>query len=92
MLEASHYDAASAYAVVNSYQQRSPLIYRTRDYGHTWQLITGGLPDSGNARVVREDPARKDCSTLAHGTAFTFRWTTAITGKPATESAYRFSY
>ena len=59
MLEASHYDAASAYAVVNGYQQRSPLIYRTRDYGHTWQLITGGLPDSGNARVVREDPARK---------------------------------
>jgi photosystem II stability/assembly factor-like uncharacterized protein len=59
MLEASHYDAGSAYAVVNGYQQLSPLIYRTRDYGHTWQLITSGLPESGNARVVREDPARK---------------------------------
>jgi hypothetical protein len=35
------------------------LIYRTRDYGQSWQLITTGLPDSGNARVVREDPVRK---------------------------------
>jgi hypothetical protein len=59
LLEASHYDAASAYAVVNGFQELRPLIYRTRDYGHTWQLITAGLPDTGNARVVREDPARR---------------------------------
>jgi|HubBroStandDraft_6_1064221.scaffolds.fasta_scaffold05901_1 photosystem II stability/assembly factor-like uncharacterized protein len=59
LLEASHYDAATAYAVVNGFQELRPLIYRTRDYGHTWQLITAGLPDTGNARVVREDPARK---------------------------------
>ncbi len=58
-VEASHYDAATAYAVVNGYQELRPLIYRTRDYGHSWQLITSGLPDSGNARVVREDPVRK---------------------------------
>ena len=58
-VEASHYDAATAYAVVNGYQELRPLIYRTRDYGHSWQLITAGLPDSGNARVVREDPVRK---------------------------------
>jgi photosystem II stability/assembly factor-like uncharacterized protein len=59
VVEASHYDAASAYAVINGYQELRPLIYRTRDYGKTWQLITTGLPDSGNARVVREDPVRK---------------------------------
>jgi photosystem II stability/assembly factor-like uncharacterized protein len=59
LLEASHYDAASAYAVVNGFQELRPFIYRTRDYGHTWQLVTAGLPDTGNARVVREDPARK---------------------------------
>jgi photosystem II stability/assembly factor-like uncharacterized protein len=58
-LEASHYDAADAYAVVNGFQELRPLIYRTRDYGQSWQLITTGLPDSGNARVVREDPVRK---------------------------------
>jgi photosystem II stability/assembly factor-like uncharacterized protein len=59
LVEASHYDAASAYAVVNGFQELRPLIYRTRDYGRSWQLITTGLPDTGNARVVREDPVRK---------------------------------
>jgi photosystem II stability/assembly factor-like uncharacterized protein len=58
-LEASHYDAAAAYAVVNGFHELRPLIYRTRDYGQSWQLITTGLPDSGNARVVREDPVRR---------------------------------
>jgi photosystem II stability/assembly factor-like uncharacterized protein len=58
-LEASHYDAAAAYAVVNGFHELRPLIYRTRDYGQSWQPITTGLPDSGNARVVREDPVRK---------------------------------
>jgi len=59
LLEASHYDAAAAYAVINGFQELHPLIYRTRDYGQSWQLITTGLPESGNARAVREDPARK---------------------------------
>jgi len=59
LVEASHYEAASAYAVVNGFQELRPLIYRTRDYGRSWQLITTGLPESGNARVVREDPVRK---------------------------------
>ena len=59
LVEASHYDAAAAYAVISEFQEHLPLIYRTRDYGQSWQLITAGLPDSGNARVVREDPVRK---------------------------------
>ncbi len=59
MLEASHYDPAAAYAVVNGFHDLRPLIYRTRDYGQSWQLITAGLPGSGNARAVREDPVRK---------------------------------
>ena len=59
LLEASRHDAAAAYAVINGFHELRPLIYRTRDYGQTWQLITTGLPASGNARVIREDPARK---------------------------------
>jgi len=59
VVEASHHDAATAYAVINGYQDLRPLIYRTRDYGQNWQLINAGLPATGNARVVREDPARK---------------------------------
>ena len=59
VVEASHYDAESAYAVVTAFQDPKPMIYRTRDSGATWQLIVNGLPDSQPARVVREDPVRK---------------------------------
>jgi photosystem II stability/assembly factor-like uncharacterized protein len=59
LLEASRHDAATAYAVINGFHDLRPLIYRTRDYGQSWQLINTGLPESGNARVVREDPVRK---------------------------------
>lgn len=59
LVEASHHDAASAYAVISGFRELRPLIYRTRDYGQSWQLINTGLPESGSARVVREDPVRK---------------------------------
>jgi len=59
LLEASRHDAATAYAVINGFRDLRPLIYRTRDYGQSWQLINAGLPLTGSARVVREDPARK---------------------------------
>jgi photosystem II stability/assembly factor-like uncharacterized protein len=58
-IEASHHDAATAYAVVNAFQQSRPIVYRTRDYGQTWQPINTGLPDSYIARIVREDTERK---------------------------------
>jgi photosystem II stability/assembly factor-like uncharacterized protein len=59
VVEASRHDAAAAYAVINGFQDLRPLIYRTRNYGQSWQLINTGLPESGNARVIREDPVRK---------------------------------
>jgi len=58
-VEASRHDAATAYVVVGAFRELRPLIYRTRDYGQSWQLITTGLPAAGTARVVREDPSRK---------------------------------
>src|SRR5580700_8579903 len=58
-VEASRHDAATAYVVVSGFRDLRPLIYRTRDYGQSWQLINTGLPETGNARVVREDPSRK---------------------------------
>ncbi len=58
-LEASHHDPATAFAVINAFHNRLPLVYRTRDEGQSWQLIVKGLPEFGTARVVREDPVRK---------------------------------
>jgi photosystem II stability/assembly factor-like uncharacterized protein len=61
MLEASHFDAAVAYAAVDRHEENDfrPHIYRTRDSGKTWQETNTGIPDGNFVRVVREDPARK---------------------------------
>jgi photosystem II stability/assembly factor-like uncharacterized protein len=61
LIEASHFDPAAAYAAVNRFRldDRRPHIYRTRDYGATWQEVTQGIPDSEVVNAVREDPARR---------------------------------
>jgi len=56
MIEASRFDPAVAYAAVDRHRadDYQPYIYRTRDYGKTWQpIITGIAPTSVNA--IRED-------------------------------------
>ena len=60
-IEASHFDAGTAYAAINSFRldDLRAHIYRTRDFGKTWTEITRGIPDGGASNVVREDPARK---------------------------------
>jgi len=61
LLEASHFNPAVAYAAVDRARvdDQTPYIYRTRDYGATWQLITNGLAAPAFLRVVREDPQSK---------------------------------
>ncbi len=61
LIEASHFDPASAYAAVNRSRlnDQAPYIYRTRDYGATWQLVTEGIAPSAFLRAVREDPQTK---------------------------------
>jgi photosystem II stability/assembly factor-like uncharacterized protein len=58
LIEASHFDPAEAYAAVDRHQldDQKPYLYRTRDYGATWQLITDGIATSSFLRAVREDP------------------------------------
>ena len=61
LIEASHFDPAVAYAAVNRSRldDQAPYVYRTRDYGTTWQIITRGIPGSAFLRAVREDPQTK---------------------------------
>jgi hypothetical protein len=58
LIEASHFDPATAYAAVSRSRldDQTPYIYRTRDYGATWQPITQGIAASHFLRAVREDP------------------------------------
>ncbi len=58
LIEASHFDPAEAYAAVDRHRldDQRPYLYRTRDYGATWQLITSGIGASSFVWAVREDP------------------------------------
>ena len=61
ILEASHFDSGTVYAAVNTFRldDLRPHIFRTRDYGSTWEEIVAGLPENAPINVVREDPQRK---------------------------------
>ena len=61
ILEPSHFDAAAAYAAVNrnGLDDLRPHIFRTRDFGQTWQETVSGIRDIDFVRTVREDPLRK---------------------------------
>ena len=62
-IEASRYDDGAAYFAVDGHQanNRDPWIYRTRDYGETWELIVNGIPRSplSFTRSILEDPVRR---------------------------------
>src|SRR2546430_13516336 len=62
-IEASRYDAGTAYITVDFHQMnnRDPFAYKTGDYGKTWTAITNGIPHSmlSYAHCIREDPVRK---------------------------------
>ncbi len=60
LMDASHFDANTAYAAVNCIRldDMKPHIYRTKDGGKTWKHITNGLPNDP-INAVREDPKRE---------------------------------
>lgn len=61
IIDASHFDAGTAYAAVNTIRvdDLRPHIYRTRDGGKSWTEIRNGIPDGETVNVVREDTQRK---------------------------------
>jgi len=58
-IEASHFDAASAYVAVSRMRldDMHAYIYRTHDAGRSWQALGASLPDAP-VNAVREDPQR----------------------------------
>lgn len=61
LVEASPFDAATAYVAVDAHKLDNfhPYIFKTTDLGKTWSKLVGGLPDNSYVHAVREDPARK---------------------------------
>jgi photosystem II stability/assembly factor-like uncharacterized protein len=67
-IEVSPHDPATAYVVATKYRFNdfTPLIFRTTDFGKTWILITEGIEPEDFVRVVRAD--RKKPGLLYAGT------------------------
>ena len=61
IIEASHFDAQTAYAAINTLRldDLRPHILRTRDGGKTWTETVNGIPTNENVNAVREDPVRR---------------------------------
>jgi photosystem II stability/assembly factor-like uncharacterized protein len=58
ILDASQHDPGTAYFAATRYKfgDFQPMIYRTTNYGRSWDKITDGIPEMDFTRVVREDP------------------------------------
>ncbi|MEP2058145.1 MAG: glycosyl hydrolase [Maribacter litoralis] len=61
-IEVSPHDPATAYIATTRYKfnDYTPGIYKTTDYGKTWTAINSGIPYGAFTRVVREDELKKD--------------------------------
>lgn len=61
-IEVSPHDPATAYIATTRYKfnDYTPALYKTTDYGKTWTNISTGIPYGAFTRVVREDANKKD--------------------------------
>jgi photosystem II stability/assembly factor-like uncharacterized protein len=61
ILDASPHDAGSAYFALDrhKFDDFTPYIYRTHDFGRSWTRINQGIPNGTFVRAVRVDPKRK---------------------------------
>jgi photosystem II stability/assembly factor-like uncharacterized protein len=59
-IEASHFDARTAYVAVERHRldDDKPYLYVTHDAGRTWLMAVTGIPDGSFLNGVREDPVR----------------------------------
>jgi photosystem II stability/assembly factor-like uncharacterized protein len=61
-IEVSPHDKGTAYIATTRYKfnDHTPGLYKTTDYGKNWKKIVNGIPNNAFTRVVREDDQQKD--------------------------------
>jgi photosystem II stability/assembly factor-like uncharacterized protein len=62
MIEASRYDANTAYVAVDRHKldDLKPYVFKTTDAGHTWTRIDAGIPEGSFVHAVREDSVKPE--------------------------------
>ena len=72
MIEASRFDPAVAYVAVDRHRldDSKPYIYRTRDYGKTWQPIATGIGEQSFVNAIREDTEKQGSALRGNGAGY----------------------
>jgi photosystem II stability/assembly factor-like uncharacterized protein len=75
-IEVSPNDPATAYIATTRYKfnDHTPGLYKTTDYGKTWTAINSGIPQGAFTRVIREDAVRKDLLFAGTETGLYISW------------------
>ncbi|MBY0435402.1 MAG: glycosyl hydrolase [Cyclobacteriaceae bacterium] len=83
-IELSPHDPATAYIATTRYKFNdfTPGLYKTTDYGKTWVNISKGIPTGAYTRVVREDDTRKGLLFAGTETGMYISWDGGNNWKP----------
>ncbi|MDE3252570.1 MAG: glycosyl hydrolase [Bacteroidota bacterium] len=75
-IEVSPFDKATAYIATTRYKfnDHTPGLYKTTDYGKTWTNISQGIPKGAFTRVIREDDQRRDLLFAGTETGLYLSW------------------
>lgn len=83
-IEISPNNPSTAYIATTRYKfnDHTPGLYKTTDYGKTWTSINAGIPYGAFTRVVREDPNRKDLLYAGTETGVYISWNGGTSWEP----------
>lgn len=75
-IDISPHDAGTAYIATTRYKfnDHTPALYKTTNYGKSWTNISEGIPYGAFTRVVREDDVRKDMLYAGTETGIYISW------------------
>jgi photosystem II stability/assembly factor-like uncharacterized protein len=75
-IDISPHNPGTAYIATTRYKfnDHTPALYKTTNYGKTWKNISKGIPNGAYTRVVREDEVRKDLLFAGTETGIYISW------------------
>jgi len=83
-IDVSPHDPATAYIATTRYKfnDYTPALYKTTDYGKTWTNISSGIPYGSFTRVVREDASRKNLLYAGTEKGIYISWNSGASWEP----------
>ncbi len=83
-IDVSPHDAGTAYIATTRYKfnDKTPGVYKTTNYGKTWNNISAGIPQGAFTRVIREDEKRKDLLFAGTETGIYVSWNGGSSWEP----------